>query len=460
MGQLLAGAASAGLGFIFTTPEVCAQPSQLSLDSVPVVQESGRSLKVRFDGVPGTYRIYASTDSTRWQFLGSAQIPDGAAAGVFEDPDAGTFQYRFYKVRRVDGQSGEETEELPVTAIQVARAEAWEKGSIPAVFFISRNAVTSGPLTVGLLAEGSATPGQDYVAVPQSVTIPAGQSNIKLYVYPIDDQDPEGTEEIRIAIQGREYYSISEASEASAWIRDDEMPLLAGSTDRINGDGWGQSDDSGTGGRDSRSTATGALVTINLSHTQVNEGSSELPYITLTREGGSSGELPVHLSVSGDAVTGRHVGQIPSTVSFSRDNNVLSIPVFVIDDAVHESHRKLVVQVDSGAGYVVRNPAGVQLEILENDLRPAPQIFVDAGPDRHSVGGQWIAMEGVVRINGVPWNPANEANRMQVPVVDAGPDKTGVVGEPVQLNGSVTLTIVPIQTAMAPSGTTDKNAFL
>ena len=103
------------------------------------------------------------------------------------------------------------------------------------------------------------------------------------------------------------------------------------------------------------------------------------------------------INISGDAVQGKHIGRIPQSVSFSSGNNTLSIPVFVIDNTEHEADRTLVVQLGSGSGYVISNPAGLQLQILDNDT-PEPQIVLiaQAGPDTSGQVNEWIQLNGSV----------------------------------------------------------------
>lgn len=442
---------------------------------------TANTITLKLSGEPGTYNVYSSTDSRQWQYLGRQTIGAGESEVTFSDGDATTFQFRFYRLVRIDDVTGESLEKLPVVGIQVARDQAYELGSVPAIFFISRDTAEGGPLTVGLQSRGRAVAGSDFAGLPDSITIPTGQKNIKLYIYPIDDQESEGTEDIEISVTEREYYSLSNAISAKAWINDDEAPIAGSLTDLINDPG--PSKDTDDRNTTDRSVPGKALVTLELSHSQISEGSSDVASITLTRSGGTGGQLPVKINISGDAVQGKHIGRIPQSVSFSSGNNTLSIPVFVIDNTEHEADRTLVVQLGSGSGYVISNPAGLQLQILDNDT-PEPQIVLvaQAGPDTSGQVNEWIQLNGSVTLNGqaVEFASASNGNTtnpvekdtippevsepvvVTQPVANAGPNQNGTVNEWIQLNGSYKLESKVIQTAsLKPhSGMSGNGTFL
>ena len=73
-------------------------------------------------------------------------------------------------------------------------------GSRNAVFLVHRTGRTNEAVTVGLKVTGTATSGKDYEALPESVTLPAGERRARLGVVPIDDREPERIETVRLEL--------------------------------------------------------------------------------------------------------------------------------------------------------------------------------------------------------------------------------------------------------------------
>lgn len=72
------------------------------------------------------------------------------------------------------------------------------EGCAPATVTFSRPVATNQPLTINFTVGGSATMGVDYVNIPTSVTIPAGQTSTSISIQGIEDNFPEMTETITI----------------------------------------------------------------------------------------------------------------------------------------------------------------------------------------------------------------------------------------------------------------------
>jgi hypothetical protein len=95
----------------------------------------------------------------------------------------------------------------------------------PGEIRISRWGSFAEPLTVYLKTDGTATPGVDYRALLEAVTIPAGSSTTNLIVLPFDDLLVEGPEVVRTSIApdpNGGYVMTRFENEAMVVIRDDE----------------------------------------------------------------------------------------------------------------------------------------------------------------------------------------------------------------------------------------------
>lgn len=66
------------------------------------------------------------------------------------------------------------------------------RGCPPGVVRISRNSGFSQPVTIPLQFSGNANPGTDYVPIPSSVTIPAGDSSVTIFVTGVPASTPQG----------------------------------------------------------------------------------------------------------------------------------------------------------------------------------------------------------------------------------------------------------------------------
>jgi subtilase family serine protease len=113
--------------------------------------------------------------------------------------------------------------EVRVTVAATATPAA-EAGPVPGSFTMSRTGDTSQPLTVMYSLSGSASPDVDYVALPGSLTIPAGSASATLTVMPIDDLVFENDESVVLTISLAPGYRPGTPADAVVMIRSDELP--------------------------------------------------------------------------------------------------------------------------------------------------------------------------------------------------------------------------------------------
>jgi hypothetical protein len=75
------------------------------------------------------------------------------------------------------------------------------EGCGDALIHFERTGSTTSPQTVHYTITGTATNGTDYVQIPDSIVIPAGQTNVSLTLSSISDGNPEGSETVIITLQ-------------------------------------------------------------------------------------------------------------------------------------------------------------------------------------------------------------------------------------------------------------------
>ena len=97
---------------------------------------------------------------------------------------------------------------------------AAEFGLVPGEFTITRSGDTTAALTVGYTIGGTAANGTDCVAIPASVTIPAGASSATVAVTPLTDNLAEGDETIVLTLAPDAAYLFGTASGATVTIKD------------------------------------------------------------------------------------------------------------------------------------------------------------------------------------------------------------------------------------------------
>lgn len=87
-----------------------------------------------------------------------------------------------------------------IVTVQAADPTAMEQGLKPGLVRILRDGTIDRPQVVTLQVTGSASPGSDFQAIPATLTIPAGATNLDVYVYPVDDPVQEFMEAVRITL--------------------------------------------------------------------------------------------------------------------------------------------------------------------------------------------------------------------------------------------------------------------
>ena len=111
----------------------------------------------------------------------------------------------------------------PTVSIAATVPTAAEFGLVPGAFTITRSGDTTAALTVGYTIGGTATNGTDCVAIPASVTIPAGASSATVAVTPIADNLAEGDETVVLTLAPDAAYLFGTASSAMVTIKDKPM---------------------------------------------------------------------------------------------------------------------------------------------------------------------------------------------------------------------------------------------
>jgi len=98
-----------------------------------------------------------------------------------------------------------------------------------ATFTVHRFGATNDSVTVDYAIGGTATNGVDYVALPGSVTVPAGERSAQITVVPIDDGPPDITSTVILKLKPDTNYVIGFPAQAAAIIIDSDRPRTSSS---------------------------------------------------------------------------------------------------------------------------------------------------------------------------------------------------------------------------------------
>jgi subtilisin family serine protease/subtilase family serine protease len=211
---------SSAVAFGSTQPLANAGPDRTITDT-----DSDGSEPVTLDG-SGSSDSNGSIVSYEW-FNGSTSVATGVTATLVLPVGAHTFTLEV-----TDNQGERDTDSVVITVapanqvtVAASTAQATEAGSASGVFTIGRTGSSSSPLTIHYTISGTATADADFVALPGTVTIPAGLSETSVMVTPIDDSLYESNESVIITlVADPATYSLGSPSVATVTLVSDDLP--------------------------------------------------------------------------------------------------------------------------------------------------------------------------------------------------------------------------------------------
>ncbi len=198
-------------------------------------------------------------------------------------------------------------------------------------------------VTIQLSAGGTATPEADYVALPASVTMAAGQTTMLLPVKVVQDLYLEGNETVQITIKPDAAYSIGTASATVTLLNNNPPTLTIEATDPIASE---------TG------LATGTVV--------------------VTRVGDITRELTVNYLVSGSATAGVDYRALPGRVTIPAGQPSVTITVVPRDNGQRDGGNTVEIGISDSPTYNVGFPNTATVFIQDRAL---PVVTVSATID-------------------------------------------------------------------------------
>lgn len=332
-----------------TFPPVAAPPAQLALYPQQTGETQGGSAGMRWNDISLrkvgniiTYTIngllIATIDVSTNGFLGGANIVFGQFdinAGASTDINATNLAFSLVDNIRI-------TNFATVVTVTATVPDASETGPTPGVFTLTRTSL-GAPLTVNYTVGGTATPGEDYVALPGSITFDANATEAYITVTPIDDSVAEATETVILTLSDSPDYQHS--GTATIFIADNEAPQL-----------------------------TIASVT-----PQMYERVNDYGTFRITRLGDLNAQpFDFNLAFTGTAENGVDYyadGLLP----LNPGEQTQDIKVYPLEDNLYEGNETITVSlVAAGAGeYTIGSPSSASITLVDATYPPETVLFAD-----------------------------------------------------------------------------------
>ncbi|HEX5690882.1 MAG TPA: Calx-beta domain-containing protein [Roseiflexaceae bacterium] len=275
--------------------------------------------------------IHIYSDPKRLRQFAAWLIAFGVAAALFVLPAAAA--------PRAEQTGNPPAQTTSYVSIRVARPAAAESGQEPATLIVGRTGSTAAPLDVAYSSFGSATAGEDYVALPGNITIPAGANSTTFSVEPIDDSAKEGPEMVVISLDMASDYAIAAPASATIWIADDDTP--------------------------------GQVVSFYVGDSNAAEPGPDVGDFTIARNGSTAAPLTVYFTTGGTATPGADYIALPAHATIPAGSASVSLKVTPINDAIVEATEIVVLSFRSDAAYTMSTPASATVAIMDNDSVPA-----------------------------------------------------------------------------------------
>ncbi len=267
---------------------------------------------------------------------------------------------------------GEFTEVNGIARSYVARIHGDERSSIPTVDFGAANftvdetavsavipVVRSGSTNQAFVIQywstnGTATAGQDYTGVTNTLVFAAGQLTNSFAILIQDDLLIEGDETVNLSLTNvTPNVDVSGQSTAVLTILDNERFVQFSATNYV-----------------------------------IREDSNTVA-ITLTRTGGLSGVITVLLTTSnGTALAGSDYFSFSNTVTFAAGQITATASIALVNDLVGEAAERFHLSLSTPTGGLLGTPASATVTILDDDINfgtfnytnPNAIVILDAAP--------------------------------------------------------------------------------
>jgi hypothetical protein len=318
-------------------------------------------------------------------------------------------------------------DEHPGVTLTASDGLAGESPGDDGAFLFARTGGTTADLIVRFRVDGSASAGADYAPLMDSILIPAGASNITLFVTPVDDGVKEADETVRVTLLPDAAYSVNTAGPQTVTVRDND-PGLPG-------------------------------VGFTFAASSASEGRSTA-YLSVSLSTNSGSAVTVNYAVTGGSATaGADYTLSAGTLSIPAGAVNRSVTLFIASDAEVETNETILITLSNPTNALLDAFPTHELTILDDDgagtvsvSAPDPDA-AETGPDPGVFrltrsGPSNLAATVFFQVVGAASSPGDFAPLGSSATIPAGSNALDLVVSPVdddtdETNEAVVLNLLP-----------------
>ena len=250
--------------------------------------------------------------------------------------------------------------ELPVVTVSAPDALAAEPGTDTARFSVARTGPTTSALTVRYALAGTAAD-TDLVALPGTVTIPAGAASANVVLTAADDALVEGKETVILTLLEEAAYQVHTSASATVSLLDDEQPV----------------------------------ITVTASDAEAAEPLNTGAF-TVTRTGPTLAPLTVLLTVSGTASSANDYRPLGTSVVIPEGAASAVLALEPAEDVLVEGKESVTVTLSADATYQLVTSTAATVYLFDDEK---PELRLTAAD---SAAGEANANGGLFSITAIP----------------------------------------------------------
>ncbi|HSY17071.1 MAG TPA: Calx-beta domain-containing protein [Candidatus Acidoferrales bacterium] len=225
--------------------------------------------------------------------------------------------------------------------IDASDFSASKYGFDPGQFTFSRFGTTNTPVTIFYAIGGTASNGVDYVAITNSIVIPAGELTVTLPILPLHNGIVEGPVTVTLTLLTNAAYFLGPRTNGTVTINDD-MPML----------------------------------TISAVVTNVLESSGSNGVFRVTRTGNPQYDFTAYLAAGGTATYGVDYPPFATNIYFTCGMTSIDLLVTPTNEVVVEGDETVTATLLPGPAYTVLSPSNAVLTINDAGTNQTPQVII------------------------------------------------------------------------------------
>jgi hypothetical protein len=230
------------------------------------------------------------------------------------------------------------TNPLPIVDITSTNHPYAVAGGVNGEFLFTQSGSTNASLTISFTIGGTAVAGTRYTALPNSVTIPAGQTSVSLPVVATDDNQVEGEQTVTLFLTDNEIYRVAYSSSATVTIQDNDQ-----------------------------------FVWIDASAFDASKYGPVPGEFTFTRFGTTNTDATIYFTIGGTASNGLDYAAISNSIVIPAGSLTATLPILPLHNGIVEGPLTVTLTVQPSAGYQLGSPTSGTV-FIDDDM-PMVRLF-------------------------------------------------------------------------------------